>query len=104
MATANGVTKYNRTRAPPKELFEDYPLIEGVFTYLSYGVLLILGHISDFLVKIGLKKVKGYTVQDVSALAAHITIVMEVTFDKGQSCVILYNVICTGPFQNEFGF
>ena len=100
METASGVTKYNRTRAPPKELFEVYPLIEGVFTYLSYGVLLILGHISDFLVKIGLKKVKGYTVQDVSIQCSSYLYYHSDELDKGQIC----NMICTGPFQDEFGF
>ncbi|XP_064402987.1 serine palmitoyltransferase 2-like [Halichondria panicea] len=56
MATSNGLYNHSRTRAPPKESFEVYPLIEAVFTYLSYGVLLLFGHISDFLVKIGLKE------------------------------------------------
>lgn len=64
MATSNGLYNHSRTRALPKESFEVYPLIEAVFTYLSYGVLLLFGHISDFLVKIGLKE--NHAVKDVS--------------------------------------
>ncbi len=66
MATSNGVYKQGRARAPPKESFEEYPLIEAMSTYLSYAVLLVCGHICDFMVKIGLKDSKNRTVKDVS--------------------------------------
>lgn len=39
----------------PKEVFPEPPLFEAVFTYISYGLLIIMGHISDFLRRIGLK-------------------------------------------------
>ena len=46
----------------PKEQFPEPPLFEAVFTYISYGLLIIMGHISDFLRKFGLKSSgPGYT-------------------------------------------
>ena len=46
----------------PKEYFHEPPLLEAVFTYISYGLLIIMGHISDFLRKFGLKSSgPGYT-------------------------------------------
>lgn len=46
----------------PKEVFPEPPLFEAVFTYISYGLLIIMGHISDFLRKFGLKSSgPGYT-------------------------------------------
>ena len=46
----------------PKEVFTEPPLFEAVFTYISYGLLLIMGHISDFLRRFGLKSSgPGYT-------------------------------------------
>ncbi len=55
MASTNTGYKHGRTREPPKESFEIYPMIEAVFTYLSYGMLIVIGHITEFLLKIGLK-------------------------------------------------
>ena len=46
----------------PKEEFPEPPLFDAVFTYISYGLLLIMGHISDFLRRFGLKSSgPGYT-------------------------------------------
>lgn len=46
----------------PKESFQEPPLLEAVFTYISYGLLIIMGHISDFLRRFGLKSSgPGYT-------------------------------------------
>ena len=46
----------------PKESFQEPPLIEAVFTYIGYGLLIIMGHISDFLRRFGLKSSgPGYT-------------------------------------------
>ena len=46
----------------PKESFQEPPLFEAVFTYISYGLLIIMGHISDFLRRFGLKSSgPGYT-------------------------------------------
>jgi len=58
MSPSKVTNKFNRSRVP-KETFEDYPFIEGVATYLSWGLLIIVGHISDFLIRIGLKKGHG---------------------------------------------
>ena len=55
----SGVYKHGKTRSPPKDSFEDYPLVQAIFTYISYGVLIIVGHTADFLRKIGLKKRVG---------------------------------------------
>ena len=52
----SGVYKHGKTRSPPKDSFEDYPLVQAVFIYISYGLLIIVGHTADFLRKIGLKK------------------------------------------------
>ena len=55
----------------PKETFQEPPLFEAVFTYISYGLLIIVGHIIDFLRRVGLKSSgPGYTEalrKDVSA-------------------------------------
>lgn len=39
----------------PKESFPDPPLLKAVFTHLGYGILIIIGHVIDFLRKLGLK-------------------------------------------------
>ena len=57
----------------PKERFQEPPLLEAVFTYISYGLLIIVGHIMDFLRRVGLKSSgPGYTEalkKDVSTVA-----------------------------------
>ena len=46
----------------PKESFQEPPMLEAVFTYISYGLLIIMGHIIDFLRRCGLKSSgPGYT-------------------------------------------
>lgn len=46
----------------PKESFQEPPLLQAVFTYISYGLLIIMGYISDFLRRFGLKSSgPGYT-------------------------------------------
>ena len=52
-ARASGMGKV--PRRTPKELFPDPPLLKAVFTHLGYGILIIIGHVLDFLRKLGLK-------------------------------------------------
>ncbi len=61
---ANGVSKHGKTKQTPKEMFEDYPLFEALFTYLCCGILYILAHTAEFFRTIGLRK--RYTVKNVS--------------------------------------
>ena len=39
----------------PKESFPEPPLMKAVFTHLGYGIMILLGHILDFLRRLGLK-------------------------------------------------
>ena len=47
------MAKPGRPRA--QESFTEPPLMKAVFTHLSYGILILLGHVWDFLRKLGLK-------------------------------------------------
>ena len=38
-----------------KESFPEPPLMKAVFTHLGYGIMILLGHILDFLRRLGLK-------------------------------------------------
>jgi len=40
------------------ESFEETPLLVAVVTYISYGILIIFGHIRELLRKCGIKKVQ----------------------------------------------
>ena len=51
---APAMTKSGRPRA--HESFPEPPLVKAVFTHLGYGMLIILGHVLDFLRKLGLKR------------------------------------------------
>ena len=54
----NGYTPAQK--AVSNETFEPLPLLRrAILTYLSYGILIILGHISDLLMKLGVKST-GY--------------------------------------------
>ncbi len=46
--------KKRRPRA--KESFEEPPLFEEICTYITYGVLAVVGYVSDFLRFIGVKE------------------------------------------------
>ena len=39
------------------ESFEETPLFAAVFTYICYGLVVLIGHIRDFLNNVGLLKV-----------------------------------------------
>ena len=53
----NGTIPGRKKRArAPKETFEQPPLGKAIWTYISYGLLIILGHIHDLLRKLGLKQ------------------------------------------------
>jgi len=41
------------------ELFEETPLMAAVFTYICYGLIVLIGHIRDFLNNVGLLKVNA---------------------------------------------
>ncbi|CAI8015603.1 Serine palmitoyltransferase 2, partial [Geodia barretti] len=48
------MTNPGRPRA--QESFPEPPLMKAVFTHLSYGILILLGHVCDFLRKLGMKR------------------------------------------------
>jgi len=55
-AVQNGdVQGVKKPKKEIKEHFDEPPLFQAVCTYICYGLLIIVGHISDFLRKIGLK-------------------------------------------------
>ncbi|OWF46433.1 serine palmitoyltransferase 2-like [Mizuhopecten yessoensis] len=43
------------------ESFEETPIIAAIYTYFCFGLLVVFGHIRDFLRNIGLEKVKSCT-------------------------------------------
>ncbi|CAG2250265.1 SPT [Mytilus edulis] len=43
------------------ETFEETPLMAAIMTYLSYGLMVVIGHIRDFLRSIGIEKEKTCT-------------------------------------------
>ena len=51
-----------RPKKLPKERYPEPPLLRAILTYMSYAILIVLGHINDYLRKIGLRK-EGYTDQ-----------------------------------------
>lgn len=59
--------KHAKQRPRAKESFEEPPLVEAVFTYIGYGLLIVLGYVSDFLRLLGLRK-EGPTLKNVSVL------------------------------------
>ena len=44
----------------PKEWFDAPPLLDAVLTYISFVIFLILGHLADFLRRIGIKWDRKY--------------------------------------------
>ena len=52
--TASG-TSYPKAKVQTKETYGEVLLIDAVMTYVSYGLLIIWGYISDFLRAVGLK-------------------------------------------------
>ena len=51
-----------RPKRLPKESYPKPPLKEAVLTYMNYAILYVMGHINDFLRKVGLRT-EGYTDQ-----------------------------------------
>ena len=45
-----------KKRPRAKESFEEPPLFEEICTYITYGVLTVIGYICDFLRLIGVKE------------------------------------------------
>lgn len=43
------------------ESFEDPPLAIAILTYLGYALIILVGHIRDFLRHYGIERVKSYT-------------------------------------------
>lgn len=43
------------------ETFEETPLSTAILTYLGYAVLVVIGHIRDFLRSFGIEKIKSCT-------------------------------------------
>lgn len=54
-ASSKAVPEEKPKRKLPKELFEPPPLMAALCTYLSYAILIIFGHIADFLRMLGFK-------------------------------------------------
>ena len=52
-------TTKKRPKREPKESFLEPPMMKAVVTYLNYVILFVLGYISDFLARVGLKKLGG---------------------------------------------
>ena len=47
--------KKEKQRRVPKESFPPPPLFDAVCTYISYGLVIIFGHIADFMRRLGLR-------------------------------------------------
>lgn len=43
------------------ESFEETPIHIAFLTYISYGMLVLVGHLRDFFISIGLEKIKSCT-------------------------------------------
>lgn len=54
----NGVSDWRKTWW---ESFEETPLYAAIWTYLGYGLLVLVGHIRDFLRNVGIEKQKSCT-------------------------------------------
>lgn len=46
---------------PINETFEETPIWIAIFTYLTYGIMVVIGHIRDILRSIGLEEEKSCT-------------------------------------------
>ncbi|CAH1792141.1 unnamed protein product, partial [Owenia fusiformis] len=55
--TSNGKTPVKTTWGDFTETFEDTPLWTAVVTYIGYGVLIVFGHLRDFMRRYGLEKI-----------------------------------------------
>ena len=54
-ALQNGdVQAVKKPKKEIKEHFQEPPLFQAVCTYICYGLLILVGHITDFLKRIGL--------------------------------------------------
>ncbi|XP_002734813.1 serine palmitoyltransferase 2-like [Saccoglossus kowalevskii] len=51
-----GFAEFKYTRRKAKQFFEEVPMIRAVFTCLSYALLVVVGHLREFLRKIGVDK------------------------------------------------
>ncbi len=68
VANSNGaIGGLKKRRRVAKEHFYQPPLLKAIFTYISYGIIILLGHIHDFLRKLGLKKAGSMDTKNVSA-------------------------------------
>ncbi len=69
VSLSNGTAKGHRKRTRvPQEHFEQPPLVKAIWTYISYGLIILLGHIHDLLRKLGLKKAGSMTTKEVSSV------------------------------------
>lgn len=111
--TSGGETKKEGTRNP-KESFEPPPLIDVVFTYISYAVLVVFGYFADFWRRLGFKRDEkekvGFIEVSVSVLMRHATILEldHVGFKLGSRVpikhhpVLYHQIYKTTPLQTSY--
>jgi len=51
---------HSSAKREPKETFEPPPLMAALFTYVSYAVLIMFGHLADLFRRLKLKKDRIY--------------------------------------------
>lgn len=88
---ASAMSKPPKPKRTPKEEFPDPPLVKAVLTHLGYGIMIILGHIIDFLRRLGLKS-------DPYSKAMQKEVCIDLLSQGCSSIKVLYNIIITGTW------
>jgi len=57
----NVFQEFSRGRRPNNETFEETPIWIAIFMYLTYAIMVVIGHIRDSLRSIGLEEEKSCT-------------------------------------------
>lgn len=86
VGAANGaVPGHGRRKRIPKEHFEQPPLVKAIWTYIGYGIVILLGHLHDLLRKLGLKKAGAMNMKKVIALACvHARVMLSLELKDGR--------------------
>lgn len=61
-SSSTSITRTNKVatrKVPKQDILEDTPFLQAFFTYLSYTILHIFGHLREFLRRIGFDQRKG---------------------------------------------
>ncbi len=69
----------------PRETFESPPLLAALFTYVSYAILVVFGHLADLLRRLKLKKDRVYVNVEGAVSALHMLAVAVVVHEEYQS-------------------